>query len=66
MDNLVKQLFSTEGPGNGKADLIFAGDGVDPTLDSIDRLALSIAVKESLFQKLLSHNKGILNDRKAY
>ena len=66
MDSLVKQLFATEGPGNTKSDLIFAGQGVDPTLDRIDRVALSVAVKESLFQKLLSHNQGILEDRKRY
>ena len=64
MDGLVKQLFVIEGPDNTKSDLIFAGQGIDPTLDRVDRVALSVAVKESLFQKLLSHNLGIAEDRK--
>lgn len=31
------------------AELIFAGKGVDPTLNHLDRVALSIAVKDSLY-----------------
>ena len=49
LDSLIKQLFQTEGPGNKKNDLIFAGSGVDPTLDKVDRVALYIAVKDNLF-----------------
>ena len=56
MDGLIKQLFSVEGPGSKASELIFAGKDVDPTLDHVDRVALSIAVKDSLYQKLLSHN----------
>ena len=49
MDGLVKQLFVIEGPDNTKSDLIFAGQKIDPTLDRVDLVALSVAVKESLF-----------------
>jgi len=56
LDNLIKQLFQTEGPGKKIAELVFAGRGVDPTLDRVDRVALSIAVKDNLYNKLLSHN----------
>lgn len=50
MDSLVKQLFSVEGPGNSKTNsLIFAGADVDPTLPHIDRVALSVAVKDTLY-----------------
>lgn len=66
MDSLIKQLFSTEGPNKKIAELIFAGKGADPTLDRLDRVALSIAVKDNLYQKLLSHNKGVIAARKCY
>ena len=59
MDGLIKKLFNTmtqDGPNQKASELIFAGEGVDPTLDRVDRVALSIAVKDNLFQKLLSHN----------
>ena len=69
MDGLIKQLFNTATPGgsNQKAsELIFAGKGVDPTLERVDRVALSIAVKDTLYKKLLSHNQGVLEARKKY
>lgn len=59
MDGLIKQLFNaTTGEGANKktSELVFAGKGVDPTLARLDRVALSIAVKDTLYQKLLSHN----------
>ena len=52
MDKLIKELFSMPDGSSGKkkaADLIFAGKGVDPTLDHFDRIALSVAVKDSLY-----------------
>lgn len=59
MDGLIKQMFTTQmGEGQNKVtnELVFAGKGVDPTLDRLDRVALSIAVKDTLYKKLLSHN----------
>ena len=67
MDGLIKQLFNTvtpDGPGSKASELIFAGEGVDPTLDRVDRVALSVAVKDNILQKLLSHNQGVLDARK--
>ena len=37
------------GPNQKITELVFAGKGVDPTLDRVDRVALSIAVKDSLY-----------------
>ena len=45
-----------EGQNKVTNELVFAGKGVDPTLDRLDRVALSIAVKDTLYKKLLSHN----------
>lgn len=67
LDNLVKQLFQTEGPKNSANELIFTGGNhVDPTLQHLDRVTLSIAVKDSLYSKLLTHNAGIAEERKRY
>ena len=62
MDGLVKQLFQAD---NGQQ-LIFAGQGADPTLGEVDRVALSVAVKDTVYQKLLSHNKYVANKRTKY
>ena len=51
MDGLIKQLFNSgtpDGPNSKASELIFAGEGVDPTLDRVDRVALSVAVKDNL------------------
>ena len=50
---MVDDTQDTKKKGAVAADLVFAGEGVDPTLEHLDRVALSIAVKDSLYQKLL-------------
>ena len=57
LDNVVNTLFKKENPSDK---MVF---------DRIDKVALSIAVKESLFQKLLSHNEKVVearNKRRPY
>ena len=66
MDNLIKQLFTTPGPNKKIAELVFAGKCNDPTLDRIDRVALSIAVKDSLYQRLMAHNQKVMDARGNY
>ena len=56
--------MTPDGPNSKASELIFAGEGVDPTLDRVDRVALSVAVKDNILQKLLSHNQGVLDARK--
>ena len=51
MDKLINSLFIVDESSNKSkaAELIFAGEGVDPTLEHVDRVALSIAVKDNLY-----------------